>query len=98
MSNVYDIYNEAYNKDSWQTFVDIHQELYDPIDPSIKIKMSQTTIPKDIQIVLLAKLGEYAFHWIERTIPALDHKTPLSYLQSEQGTNALRAAIMRMPN
>lgn len=98
MSDIYDIYDKEYNKDSWQTFVDIHQELYDPVDPLVKTKMSQTTIPKDIQIVLLAKLGEYAFQWIERTIPALDHQTPRSYLQSEQGTNALRAALMRMPN
>lgn len=98
MSDIYDIYGEEYNKDSWQKFVEIHQELYDPIDPLLKTKMSQTTIPKDIQIVLLAKLGEYTFQWIERTIPALDHQTPLSYLQTEQGTNALRAAIMCMPN
>ena len=91
MSNLDPRYAEEYNLEHWEHFVEIHQELYDPIDSIIKAKMSQTKIPKDIQIVLLAKLGDHA-------IPALDHKTPISYLQSAKGTNALRAAIMCIPN
>ncbi len=98
MSNLDPMYAKEYNLEHWEHFVEIHQELYDPINSIIKAKMSQTKIPKDIQIILLAKLGEYAIQWIDHAIPALDHKTPISYLQSEKGINVLRAAIMCMPN
>jgi hypothetical protein len=34
---------------------------------------------------------------MDRKVPALGNETPLDYLKSEEGTKALKAAILRMP-
>lgn len=45
----------------------------------------------------LFKVGEYAFEWMAKDIPALGDQSPAAYLETEEGAQALRAAIMRMP-
>jgi hypothetical protein len=42
-------------------------------------------------------MGEYALEWMSKKVPALGDQSPASYLGHTDGTNALRAAIMRMP-
>ncbi|WP_397387040.1 antitoxin Xre/MbcA/ParS toxin-binding domain-containing protein [Paenibacillus sp. ClWae2A] len=45
----------------------------------------------------LFKMGECAFEWMAKDIPALGDQSPAAYLETEEGAQALRAAIMRMP-
>ncbi|WP_458123601.1 antitoxin Xre/MbcA/ParS toxin-binding domain-containing protein [Paenibacillus sp. Z3-2] len=35
--------------------------------------------------------------WLAKDITALGDQSPATYLKTEEGTQALRAAIMRMP-
>lgn len=45
----------------------------------------------------LFKVGEYAFECMAKDIPVLGDQSPAVYLETEEGAQALRAAIMRMP-
>jgi len=42
-------------------------------------------------------MKDSALKWIDKKVPALGDQSPASYLETEEGTNALRAAILRMP-
>ncbi|TKH35655.1 hypothetical protein C1I59_17535 [Paenibacillus polymyxa] len=92
-----EIYLKEFKPESWANMVQIYQEQYDQVDPAVKAKMAKSEIPKEIQIVLLPDMGEYLLTWMDRKVPALGHETPSDYLKSEEGTKALKAAILRMP-
>ncbi|MHB0860405.1 hypothetical protein ACYCS5_03885 [Paenibacillus sp. SEL3] len=92
-----DIYLKEFKPESWANMVQIYQERYDQVDPAIRVKVAESKIPKEIQIVLLPDMGEYLLTWMDRKVPALGHETPSDYLKSEEGTKALKAAILRMP-
>ncbi|MBT2284183.1 DUF2384 domain-containing protein [Paenibacillus polymyxa] len=38
-------------------------------------------------------MGEYAFEWMAKDIKALGDQSPAAYLKTEEGAQALRAAI-----
>ncbi|MCP3779009.1 DUF2384 domain-containing protein [Paenibacillus sp. Lou8.1] len=92
-----DIYLKEFKPESWANMVQLYQERYDQVDPAIRAKVAESKIPKEIQIVLLPDMGEYLLTWMDRKVPALGHETPSHYLKSEEGTKALKAAILRMP-
>ncbi|MGG1942954.1 antitoxin Xre/MbcA/ParS toxin-binding domain-containing protein [Paenibacillus polymyxa] len=90
-------YLKEFKPESWANMVQIYQERYDQVDPVIRAKVAKSKIPKEIQIVLLPDMGEYLLTWMDKKVPALGHETPSDYLKSEEGTKALKAAILRMP-
>ncbi|MDN4077836.1 DUF2384 domain-containing protein [Paenibacillus polymyxa] len=90
-------YLKEFKPESWANMVQIYQERYDQVDLVIRAKVAKSKIPKELQIVLLPDMGEYLLTWMVRKIPALGHETPSDYLKSEEGTKALKAAILRMP-
>ncbi|AIW41046.1 MULTISPECIES: antitoxin Xre/MbcA/ParS toxin-binding domain-containing protein [Paenibacillus] len=92
-----DIYLKEFKPENWANMVQIYQERYAQVDPAIRAKVVESKIPKEIQIVLLPDMGEYLLTWMDRKVPALGNETPSDYLKSEEGTKALKAAILRMP-
>lgn len=68
------------------------------IDDKLKEEISLLSLPDDIQIVLLCKLGGYIVEWINKKVPALENEKPIDYLRTTDGTRAIKAAIMRMPD
>ncbi|MCG7376171.1 MbcA/ParS/Xre antitoxin family protein [Paenibacillus sp. ACRSA] len=92
-----EIYLEEFKQDNWDAFVQLFDELYAQVDPKWIERARVQNIPVDVSQVLLCEMGEYAFKWLEKNIPALGDQSPVSYLETEEGTNALRAAILRMP-
>ncbi|MDR6723380.1 MULTISPECIES: antitoxin Xre/MbcA/ParS toxin-binding domain-containing protein [Paenibacillus] len=92
-----EIYIEEFKQDNWDAFVQLFDELYAQVDPKWIERARVRKIPADVSQVLLCEMGEYAFKWLEKNIPALGDQSPVSYLETEEGTNALRAAILRMP-
>lgn len=70
---------------------------YEQADPALQAEAAKSGIPEDIQIVLLPDMGEYLLTWIHKKVPALGNEKPSDWLKSEEGTKALKAAIMRMP-
>ncbi|MGQ3482092.1 hypothetical protein [Paenibacillus sp. TY11] len=92
-----EIYLKEFKPESWANMVQIYQERYDQVDPIVKEKVSKSSIPEEIQIVLLPDMGEYLLTWMDRKVLALGNETPSDYLKSEAGTKALKAAILRMP-
>ncbi|WP_128103092.1 MbcA/ParS/Xre antitoxin family protein [Paenibacillus sp. DCT19] len=91
------IYSEEFNQANWDAFVQLFDELYAQVDPKWIERARLQKIPEDVSRVLLCEMGEYTFKWLEKNIPALGDQSPVSYLETEEGANALRAAILRMP-
>ena len=92
-----EIYLEEFKQDNWDAFVQLFDELYMQVDPKWIERARVQKIPADVSQVLLCEMGEYTFKWLEMNIPALGDQSPVSYLETEEGTNELRAAILRMP-
>ncbi|MEY8746980.1 antitoxin Xre/MbcA/ParS toxin-binding domain-containing protein [Bacillales bacterium AN1005] len=95
--SVKEMYSSEFDSDHWVSFVQLFDDLYSEVDPAWKERAEVQNIPPDVSQVLLCEMGEYAFKWLEKKIPALGDQSPVSYLATEEGTNALRAAILRMP-
>ncbi|MEK4528215.1 MULTISPECIES: antitoxin Xre/MbcA/ParS toxin-binding domain-containing protein [Paenibacillus] len=91
------IYLKEFNQASWDSFSELFEELGQQMDPAWVERARLQGIPADISRVLLCEMGEYAFEWMAKDIPALGDQSPAVYLETEKGAQALRAAIMRMP-
>ncbi|WP_339789868.1 MbcA/ParS/Xre antitoxin family protein [Paenibacillus sp. FSL R7-0313] len=91
------IYSSEFDQVSWDSFSELFEELGQKLDPAWVERARLQGIPADISRVLLCEMGEYAFEWMAKDIPALGDKSPAAYLKTEEGAQALRAAIMRMP-
>ncbi|MDY7993020.1 hypothetical protein UY286_20330 [Paenibacillus polymyxa] len=52
-----DIYLKEFKLESWANMVQLYQERYDQVDPAIRVKVAESKIPKEIQIVLLPDMG-----------------------------------------
>ncbi|MEK4663091.1 hypothetical protein MHH93_14395 [Priestia sp. FSL H7-0729] len=92
-----DMYLSVFNQANWDSFFELFEELGQKLDPAWVERARLQGIPEDISRVLLCEMGEYAFEWIEKDIPALEDQSPATYLKTEEGAQALRAAILRMP-
>ncbi|MFC9709354.1 hypothetical protein ACFTRD_14505 [Paenibacillus sp. NPDC056933] len=91
-----ELYLTEFNQLSWDSFVLLFEKAYLHVDPKWVECAEQRGIPADISKVLLCEMGEYALRWIDMKVPALGDESPANYLKNED-SNALRAAIMRMP-
>lgn len=91
-----ELYLAEFNQGSWDSFVQLFEKSYLHVEPKWAECAEQRGIPADISKVILCEMGEYALRWIDMKVPALGDESPASYLESGD-TNALRAAIMRMP-
>ncbi|MEK4275666.1 hypothetical protein [Paenibacillus sp. FSL R7-0026] len=91
------IYLKEFNQASWDSFSELFEELGQKMDPAWVERARLQGIPPDISRVLLCEMGEYAFEWMAKDIPALGDQSPAVYLETEEGEQALRTAIMRMP-
>ncbi|MGN7414040.1 hypothetical protein [Paenibacillus sp. SAF-068] len=92
-----DMYLSEFNQANWDSFSELFEELGQELDPKWVERARLQEIPADISRVLLCEMGEYAFEWIAKDIPALGDQSPAAYLKMEGGALALRAAIMHMP-
>ncbi|MEK3777407.1 MULTISPECIES: antitoxin Xre/MbcA/ParS toxin-binding domain-containing protein [unclassified Paenibacillus] len=92
-----DMYFREFNQASWDSFSELFEELEQKLDPAWAERAQRQGIPADISRVLLCEMGEYTFEWIMKDIPALGDQSPATYLETEEGAQALRAAILRMP-
>jgi hypothetical protein len=93
-----DFYSVRYKEENWNKVVNAYKDNYSKIDDDLKEEVTLLGLPQDIQIVLLCKLGGYLSQWIHKNVPALGNKKPIDYLKTDDGTRALKAAIMRMPD
>ncbi|WP_433745941.1 hypothetical protein [Paenibacillus amylolyticus] len=91
------MYISEFNQASWDSFFELFEELGQKLDPAWVERARLQGIPEDISRVLLCEMGEYTFKWIVKDIPALGDQSPATYLETKEGAQALRAAIMRMP-
>ncbi|WP_127538788.1 hypothetical protein [Paenibacillus illinoisensis] len=92
-----DIFLAEFNQENWDSFVMCFADRFLQVDPKLVESAKQKGIPADICQVLLCEMGEYALEGMSKKVPALGDQSPASYLGHTDGTNALRAAIMRMP-
>lgn len=92
-----DMYLSAFKQEHWDTFVELFDEWYATLPTEWKEEARLKGIPEDISRVLLCEMKDSALKWIDKKVPALGDQSPASYLETEEGTNALRAAILRMP-
>lgn len=92
-----DTYLSEFKQEHWDSFVELFDEWYAQLPNDWKEEAQLKGIPDDISRVLLCEMKDSALKWINKKIPALGDKSPASYLETEQGADALRAAIMRMP-
>ncbi|MBR2564217.1 MAG: DUF2384 domain-containing protein [Paenibacillus sp.] len=90
-------YSSAFHQESWDSFVKLFDEWYTQVPDEWKKRARLKGIPDDISRVLLCEMQEYALKWMDMKVPALGDQSPASYLNTEEGTNGLRAAIMQMP-
>ncbi|KGE18412.1 hypothetical protein [Paenibacillus wynnii] len=94
-----EFYLAQFEEEAWNKFVNAYQIIdYMKIDENLKEEISKLGLPNDIQIVLLCKLGGYTVEWINKNVPVLENEKPIDYLRTTDGTSALKAAIMRMPD
>lgn len=92
-----DIYLSDFNQEHWDSFVELFDEWYAQLPKEWKEEAQLKGIPEDISRVLLCEMRDSAFKWMDKKVPALGDQSPASYLETEEGANALRAAILRMP-
>lgn len=92
-----DMYFREFNQENWDSFSELFEEFENKLDPAWVKRARIHGIPADISRVLLYEMGEYTFEWIMKDIPALGDQSPATYLETEEGAQALRAAIMHMP-
>ncbi|MCP1132454.1 MbcA/ParS/Xre antitoxin family protein [Paenibacillus polysaccharolyticus] len=92
-----DMYLSAFKQEHWDNFVELFDEWYAQLPDEWKEEARLRGIPEDIGRVLLCEMKDSALKWIDKKVPALGDQSPASYLETEEGTNALRAAILRMP-
>ena len=91
------MYFREFKKASWDSFCERFEELEQKMDTTWAERARVQGIPADISRVLWWEMGEYAYEWLAKDIPALGDQSPAAYLETEEGAQALRAAIMRMP-
>lgn len=91
------MYSSEFDQASWDSFFELFEELGQKLNPEWVERARLQGIPEDISRVLLCEMGEYAFEWMAKDIPALGDQSPATYLETEEGAQALRAAILRMP-
>ncbi|SED08935.1 Protein of unknown function [Paenibacillus sp. GP183] len=83
-----------YHEDHWLKFVDNCSKSV----VESEIEFGDISVPKDIAIVLNYRLRNHARTWLFKSVPALDNVKPIDLLNSEEGKNILRVALMRMPD
>ncbi|GGH47018.1 hypothetical protein GCM10008014_10060 [Paenibacillus silvae] len=92
-----DTCSSAFRQEHWDSFAQLFDEWYTRVPNEWKENARIKGIPDDISKVLLCEMGDYAFKWMDKKVPALGDQSPASYLETVEGANALRAAIMQMP-
>ncbi|PYE49713.1 hypothetical protein HUB98_09720 [Paenibacillus barcinonensis] len=92
-----DTYSSAFIQEHWDSFIRLFDEWYTRVPNEWKADARLKGIPDDISKVLLCEMEDYVFKWMDKKVPALGDQSPASYLETLEGGNALRVAIMQMP-
>lgn len=87
-----------FNEVHWDKFYKYYLSQYDKVEDEVIKSVLCLSIPDDIIVVLLIKLGEHLNKWIISSLPALGYIKPIDLLKSDKGLKVLKAAIMRMPD
>ncbi|MFL1467490.1 hypothetical protein [Marinobacter sp. HN1S83] len=83
------------NKAQWESYVDVMPDI-DSDSPTVKHLLSIIE-DEDLVRVIHFHFGTKAINWLDKSVPALNDKTPRGCLQSDAGVEFLRETLMNMP-
>lgn len=87
--NKVDFFASEYKKSDWEDFARCFT----------KSNIILEGIPEDIKNALVVIVGrEASANWITKELKGLDNKKAIELVKTQNGCNALKAFIMRMPN
>ena len=95
-TNYYTVeYNKnQYNEKDWNEYFSVFLKNGEPIIE--ELKPFRGKVPDEILIPIGRIIGTASANWLNEELEDIPGYTPLSLLQSEDGTNALKAIIMRL--
>lgn len=83
------------NQSQWESYVDVMPDI-DSGNPTIKHLISIVG-REDLVKVIYFHFGTTAIDWLDKSVPALDDKTPKECLQTEAGIEFLKETLMKIP-
>lgn len=88
-------YNKSqYNEKDWKECLSVFLETGEPVIE--ELKPFRGKVPDEILIPIGRIIGTASALWLNKELTEIPGYTPLSLLQSEDGTKALKAVIMRL--
>lgn len=93
-----EVFSKEFKESDWENYLNYSRKLFDTLTDEIKNVLDDVDIPHGIKNVAVGRLNSYAKEWLFSSLSVLDDRKPADLLNSDEGTRAVKEALLRMPD
>lgn len=97
-ANESELFNDEQFEENWNNFLSNCKEIYDSLSSSLKSTLDDIDMPIDIKIVTIVQFADYSREWIRKSIPALNYKKPIEFINTDKELVTLKSVLMSVPD
>ena len=81
----------------WMSYLSYYTKVYHSLADVGRNDLLDEDVPEDIKIVVVSLFRDHAKEWLNSNLPALGDRKPIDLLKTEEGLEALKGLLLRIP-